>query len=593
MKKGEHFHRWDLQAYQDALRPGRDQTVEAAVVATYSMDLPSLAAALLALARQDNDKGSVNSVPFVTAVNNLRGRVRVLVQKGRIHLPRHALKMSALLDQFLREVSTGKMRRSWHPKAFLVKLRSSEQVQWRFWMGSKNLTREEAWDLGLLLVSNPLGKGTEVPGLADAAARMAEKAELASLEAETLRRELEATTWQIPAGVRVEEIRWLDSEERPYPEMPEKASKMFVVSPFVDRGALAYFSSKGQQRLLLSLDGELARIGTEAPGALAPFSGGIHAMMKASEEPPSDSAEADELSPNNSLHAKILYAEAGKRRVLWMGSANATSRGWNGPNVEIVARLELSEEMSSALQRFILAQRLVNESEIPVTPEDPEVAARKQLESFRDEFLRKYQLSQSRSPSGARIIAAPAPEFPQGVLLRAGPLLGDLIEWQDGASELPLTPVELYEVSELVQMQVESQGLSVGWLQAAPLTPPPGESRDAAVIRKHLTCREILDFLRVALGGVPSETGRPWDEDAPPGVRSPRESMWSPPVPTLEEVLKSDRVSLAVFDRHYRDYLENREVSRAGLDKRELELLEGFESMWRAVRTVLLAGGDL
>lgn len=591
MKKGNQFHRWDLQAYQDALRPGRDQTVEAAILVTYSLDLPSLAAALLALARQDNDKGSGNSVPFVTAVNDLRGRVRVLVQKGRIHRPHHAPKMSALLDQFVREVSTGKVRRSWHPKAFLVKMRSAEQVQWRFWVGSKNLTREEAWDLGLLLVSDSLGRGAYVPGLSGAAAHMARQAGLPAFELETLRREMEEVTWQIPPGVRVEEISWLNAETRPYPEIPEKTSKMFIVSPFVDRGALAYFGSKGQRRLLLSLDSELARIKTESPGTLAPFADGIHAMTKASQEPLPVSAESDELNPNNSLHAKILYAEAGKRRVLWMGSANATSRGWNGPNVEIVARLELNEEMSLALERFILAQRLTTESDVQILAEDPEAAVRKQLELFRDEFLRKYQLAQSRSPSGARIIATPAPELPQDILLRVGPLLGDLLEWPDGTSEMSLPSMELYEESELVQVQVESQGLSVSWLQAAPLTPPPDESRDAAVIRKHLTYREILDFLRVALGGVPSETGRAWDDDRPPNDRPARASAWAPPLPTLEEILKSDRTRLTVFDRYYRDYLENREGSHSGSSKRELELLEGFETMWRTVRTVLLPGG--
>jgi hypothetical protein len=152
--------------------------------------------------------------------------------------------------------------------------------------------------------------------------------------------------------------------------------------------------------------------------------------------------------------------------------------------------------------------------------------------------------------------------------------------------------MELYEECELVQVQVESQGIRVGWLQAAPLTPPPDQSRDAAVIRKHLTCREILDFLRVALGGVPSETGRAWDDDRTLGERAARASAWAPPLPTLEEVLKSDRTRLIVFDRYYRDYLENREVSRSGLNRRELELLEGFEAMWGVVRTVLLPGGE-
>jgi hypothetical protein len=592
MTKAEQLRRWDIQAYQDALRPERDQRVEAAVVVTYSLDLPSVAAALLSLARQDNDKGSGNSVPFITAVNQLRGRFRVLVQKGQIHKPRPAPKLSSLLDQFLREVPTQRSRQSWHPKAFLIKLKSTEQTQWRFWMGSKNLTREEAWDLGMLFVSAPLGEGTHIPGLVDAAIRMTRRAGLAAFQSETLRRELDEIKWQIPSGVRVEEILWLDAEKRPYPEIPPKTSKLFVVSPFLDRKTLAYFGGKGQQRLLLSLDYELARIKTETPGALTPFSGGLHAMTKASSEVETVSAESDELTATDSLHAKIFYAEAGKKRVLWVGSANATSRGWNGPNVELVARLELNAEMASALEYFIVSQRILDEREIPLLPEEPDASARRRLDSFRDEFLYKYQFTQHRSQTCLRIIATPAPELPEGFTLRMGTLLGDLVEWPSGTAELLLPPAELHEECELVQVQVEFEGIFLNWLQAAPLTPPPSESRDAAVIRKHLSCREILDFLRMTLGGMPTEKGRSWDDDDGSAVgRSSRASKWSTPLPTLEEVLKSDRARLVVFDRYYRDYLENREVSRSGLNQRELELLTGFESMWNTVRTVLLPGG--
>jgi hypothetical protein len=78
MKQGNTFKRWDLLPYQEALRPLRDQKVEFAVIATYSLDLPSLASALLALSRQDDDEANGTPVGLVTAVNRLRGRFRVL-----------------------------------------------------------------------------------------------------------------------------------------------------------------------------------------------------------------------------------------------------------------------------------------------------------------------------------------------------------------------------------------------------------------------------------------------------------------------------------------------------------------------------------
>src|ERR1043166_195478 len=99
MKQSNIAKRWDLLPYQEALRPSRDQNVEFAVIATYSLDLPSLASALLALSRQDDDKTSGTPVGLVTAVNRLRGRFRILHQKGRLLRPSRIPRMAPILDR--------------------------------------------------------------------------------------------------------------------------------------------------------------------------------------------------------------------------------------------------------------------------------------------------------------------------------------------------------------------------------------------------------------------------------------------------------------------------------------------------------------
>ena len=41
-----------------------------------------------------------------------------------------------------------------------------------------------------------------------------------------------------------------------------------------------------------------------------------------------------------SLHAKLIAALCGKKDVrMWIGSANATARGWSGRNVECVVEV--------------------------------------------------------------------------------------------------------------------------------------------------------------------------------------------------------------------------------------------------------------
>jgi hypothetical protein len=593
MKQNKSFKRWDLQPYQDALRPLRDQTVEFAVIATYSLDLPSLVSALLALARQDNDNSSGTPVGLVTAVNILRDRFRVLYHKGRLQRPGRIPRIAPLLDQFQREVSPAIIRSSWHPKAFLVKLTENHQTQWRFWIGSKNLTSDESWDLGLLLVSHPQNKGSNIPGIAEAGIELVRRSDLRGVSVKTLKRELEDVTWQIPNGVNIKEVRWMDSSKREYPEVESTASKIFVVSPFLDSQTLKHFGSHGEQRLLLSLDCELSRLATVAPESLSAYSGGIHGMAKPSPEVDSPNANSDELDPPDSLHAKLFYIETGKRRVLWVGSPNATGRGLKGPNIEVAARLELSPEMAVGLENFIRSQRLLELQTIPKMVEDKSETVKRELEAFREEFLFKYQLVQKTTLAASEIVATPQLEIPNRFILRAATLLGDLKSWPDGSDILLLPPMELHERSDLIQIQIELEGETLSWLQTAPLAPPLDQTRDEAVIRKNLTLQERLEFLRLILSNVPVGEGRSWDDDRKTGGDRNHVASLLTPLPTLEQILKADRAQLTTFSKSFRTYFEEQEWTRSGLSAREVKMLGEFESMWATVQSTLVSEDNL
>ncbi len=68
----------------------------------------------------------------------------------------------------------------------------------------------------------------------------------------------------------------------------------------------------------------------------------------------SELAEGEEAPPQG-LHAKLLFAAKGNRRQLWIGSANATGRGWGGRNVEVVAELSVNQEVADGLEGFVNA----------------------------------------------------------------------------------------------------------------------------------------------------------------------------------------------------------------------------------------------
>lgn len=84
--------------------PRSDENVELALLASYSADLGSIGATLLALAGKDTDAGRGSPCDFADAVERLRGKVRIIVQRGRVAKMRRTPRIAAVLDQFVREV---------------------------------------------------------------------------------------------------------------------------------------------------------------------------------------------------------------------------------------------------------------------------------------------------------------------------------------------------------------------------------------------------------------------------------------------------------------------------------------------------------
>src|SRR3546814_77623 len=104
---------WPALSFLEGLRPGPEETVELAFLAAYSADLGSIGAALLALAGKDNDAGRGSPSDFADAVEKLRGKARIVIQRGRLAKMRRTPKVAAVLDQFVREVDIDEATGSW------------------------------------------------------------------------------------------------------------------------------------------------------------------------------------------------------------------------------------------------------------------------------------------------------------------------------------------------------------------------------------------------------------------------------------------------------------------------------------------------
>ena len=595
---------WGNLPYLDGLRPELGWRTDFAVLTTYSADLVAVVATLLALAGLDDERGSGSKVDFANAIEALRDRTRILVQAGRITTPTKTPKILCILDRFMREVPMNEAEGSWHPKAGLIRMTAEDgnAVQWRLWLGSRNLTRDISWDVGLVLVGHPESAGRLIPGVAELGRELAVRADLKDVRQTSVYKQLQSVHWEMPTGCTVENVQLLLRSGRALPEAPSGIRKLTVVSPFLDGTTVNHFGRWGNeqtQRVLVSTLPELGKLNAQASRPLDAYDDVLYLEAPLPEvdrfapldEEPGVGSE-DEQPEARGLHAKLLYAEHQAGCSLWLGSANATQRGWRGPNTEIVARLSVSGDVSAGLYAFIGEIGRIADLESLKPPESDDLDER--LEEAHREIAARWKAVQRIRDDRALIEATqlPHPDEPNAELW-VGLLAQPLNLWPRGTTSLQLPPVSPAETTELVHCKVRLGGKSIGWLQRAPLDPPPSTSRDHRALARYLDPRTFLLWIRSILtSDALSDGGGDWDDELPrhqATTRSAAPDWWAP---TLEDVLKAwsrDPVTVREVDRKVRRYLDVMEQAPPeGQAEEEREILEQFRSIWDVLRSQLV-----
>ncbi|MEW6597619.1 MAG: phospholipase D family protein [Pseudomonadota bacterium] len=593
---------WPALSFLEGLRPGPDENVELALLASYSADLGSIGATLLALAGKDTDAGRGSPSDFADAVERLRGRVRIIVQRGRLAKMRRTPRIAAVLDQFVREVDFDEATHSWHPKAALVRTRDADgKANWRLWIGSRNLTENVNRDIGLLLLSGEKGSAP-IPGAEEMARALAERAALKGVRPVSLGAAVAKVAWRAPAGVRVERLHWSEgSGDMAVPVPPPGTDEVVVVSPFIDKTFLARQAPQGSKptrRVLLTTMREIERIGP----ALAEFDDLL--ALDAPDYPVGDPepdaeiaaatsdrnpADDEEEELGRGLHAKLLFMRSGQKRRLWLGSANATMRAWTGRNAEVTAELVVTEPIERGLKALLGSARLV---EAPLVDHTPDAAALEEeaLERARAQVAARWAAQLAFYDEGARLAhlsdlhpGGPHPDEPD-IVLEVGALYGELAAWPRGQTVVPLGPIAAAERSEFVRLRVSRGGKGLSWLQRAPADPPFGEDRDRAAFVRFLGARGFLLWLAGLLADDGREGEGDWTNDEPrdradPGVNPALDSS----LPTLEEILAAwarDPGKFREIERRVSQYLPAVLEEARQEDPRTADMLSRFDDLW-------------
>lgn len=603
---------WASQAYLDALRPDPGWRVRTAILASYSADLGSIGAALLALAGRDDDRGSGSRTDMAEAVEQLRDKVRIVIQRGRLARLKRLPAIAGILDRFLAEVPFDETERSWHPKIALVRFEGpgKKGIAWRLWIGSRNLTAAENLDVGLLLTGAPgARRGRRIDGVETLARRLAERAALPGIRPDRFARGAAEVRWSAPEGIGVRRVWLTDRDEdsagdTPRPECPVGVDEVVLISPFLSADVVrtvGRWGGPGTRRSLLSTHTALRGVAGQLQGfgdRILAYEGPLPDAAEPEPAAPDaadsgDRLEAGAEEPPLGLHAKILAVRSGERVRLWVGSANATGRAWSGRNAEVVTELEAAPALFEGIEHALKRGRLLTEDDLAPLPEEPADAIRDRLDIARNEVAGRWSGRLLRDGDAFRLVTGSAPHpNDTAVAMEAGLATGALLRWPRGQTELDLGAHALSHQTELVQIRLALDGQECVWLQRCPVTPPLDDGRDRAALARHLGPKAFFEWIRALLQDSQGadEVDEPWDR--PNGHREAA----APPATsagtiTLEDMLSCwarDRDAFARADQRVRAYLDPILAETAALGDADREGLTSLRALWDTLRTQLL-----
>lgn len=565
------FERRDRISVFGALRPREGQSVTRAVVATYSLDLVAMLGLVLALGHESDADYETSPLGLAQAFDQMRGRLVVLHQLGRIIAPGAHRSVLPLLDTMVRAIPANERTASWHPKVALVRYEGGGKVEWRFWIGSRNLTGSTDLDAGLLLVSAEAKVWKPVADVAHLAEDLLSEAELSQGHLA----ELKAARWRTPLGIAVRRLAWRrPGEARRFIDAPliAQAARACAVSPFINREGLAEVMKAGSKAVTLLTTERAASTVTPHPGVTFRIDTPPDPESSVSVAEQQDEAVGDFIEPPAAgIHAKLLMVTKRDRTLLMLGSANLTGRGLVGPNAEAVAFLDITDPVI-ADTLFALAEGGLELESVAV---DDEVVEQERAERELDALISRFlaiPLKLAYAPDGPVLTVGVASDpVLAEASFEAAPFLAPeawtRMRMGEGTVRLAEHPPPLSEQTALVSFRARSlrpPEAARTWVQAVEIEGFEAARRDRELLARYLGAHRFRAWLKSLLDGVDTTSGQRWS-DALNRVGYLDASVGLPEAFTLETMLAAwarDRTSF--------------ETRIAGM----IDMLEAFEEVF-------------
>lgn len=492
------------ELFLSALAPPIGMSLDRAIGTTYTLDLQALLAVPLALtfANCEGADGEPirDPIALLESLRRLTHRFAIYAQTGGIQLPPIDQRLFTFVEDAVVEVNARVSDAAFHPKVWVLRFGdANEAVLYRVLVLTRNLTFDRCWDAMVLLEGTPGARRRDdidprpladfiaaLPGLAAKTIRQHHReAALAMSD------EIRTVAFALPEGVESVDFHSLGLGG-PAIDFGRRMDRVLVMSPFVTNGFLHSVLRDDSDDVLITRPDQAVALNTKTVAGVQLFQLDENAGL----EPLDDDAADDRAAPLRGLHAKLIIADAGRKAVVWLGSANATTAGHSG-NVEFVV------EMSGPKNRLGIGAFLgddVNRGFRSLLAElDPEIcqgdapasqAAERQLGLWQREF--------ASMPLRIEVDTVGPEEFALHLVIppfsRALATSGCSCRcWPSSLPDTRGVPVALSEVDQIVDLPSVSLAALTSFL-GVELTPPP-----------HLGIGSSFFAVRVELVGAPED----------------------------------------------------------------------------------------
>jgi hypothetical protein len=364
------------QSYLESFRPPDGYTLDSAIITTYSIDLDVATAVLCTMVRP----GEINREMLTTEkptdgsdsywrqrlighIRRLQKRVRIFYNANRIHCP-SVNPLNDLLSWMLVPV-LNTQGRSFHPKCSVLKFKRTDESAKldpfviRLLCSSRNMTSERMWEIMFAVDGTMRKKGSsQAKEVAEFVGRLrrisGETVEKGSDCFSSILEDLENVVFGDAQSATSEWSAHFFGQGKPTHLITQnqKPKRLLVMSPFVDLPGLNLLVGgtkmprrnkksllTGREDVLITRSDQTARMEkTKISKKAGQFN--VKRVFAFKFRPLSEPEGQNERTPTD-LHAKLYIVEESNQSHVWIGSANATQRGWGGRNVEAMVRLTI------------------------------------------------------------------------------------------------------------------------------------------------------------------------------------------------------------------------------------------------------------